>query len=170
VSAQPAVTSGITSLPAVCWVLVEPGRRVEAEGPHYDGQAAALAVATAEARYGDQPRVPMALDRPCWQAIAVCGETYAGDGEFSCVHFPDEATARDILPADDWTTGPGGALSCGRPSCSPCGELRSIEVPAPPVEVAGQLPLFMAEATPDSGGQGQTAFDRRDVGVSACLI
>jgi hypothetical protein len=167
VSAPTAGTSGIVSLSAVCWVLVEPGRRVDAEGPHYDGHAEALAVATAEARYGDQPRVPMALDRPCWQAIAVCGETYAGDGEFSCVHFPDEQTARDTLPADDWTTGPGGALSCGRPFCGPCCELRSIEVAAPPVEVVGQLPLFTAEATPDSGGQGQTASIRHRVGVSA---
>jgi hypothetical protein len=165
------VTSGITCLPAVCWVLVEPGQLVDAEGPHYDNEAEALAVATAAARrHGDQPRTPMALDQPCWQAIAICGERYAGDGEFSCVHFPDETTAQDTLPADDWTTGPGGALLCSSPSCSPCGGLRSIEVPAPVVEVKGQLPLFTAQATPDSGGQQKTAPNRRDVGVSACFI
>ena len=152
-------------------VLVEPGRLVDDEGPHYDSHAEALGVAVASARrHGDQPRIPMALQRPCWQAIAVCGEIYAGDGEFSCVHFPDETTARDTLPADDWTTGPDGALACSSPSCSPCGELRSIEVPAPPVQVDGQLPLLTTSATQDSGGQLETAPNRRDVGVSACFI
>ena len=165
------MTSGILSLPAVCWVLVEAGQPVDDEGPHYEDQAEAVAVATAEAqRRGEQPRTAVALDQSCWQAIAVCGERYAGDGEFICVHFPDETTARDIPPFDDWTIRPDGALLCNSASCSPCGQLRSIEVPEPPVEVEVQLPLLPASATQDSGGQPETAEDRRDVGVSACFI
>lgn len=155
------MTSGILILPAVCWMLGEAGQPVDDEGSHYEDQAEALAVATAAARrHGEQPRTAVALEQPCWQAIAVCGERYAGDGEFSCVHFPDEQTARDILPSDDWITGPEGALLCSSPSCSPCGELRSIEVPEPPVEVTGQLLLLPASATQDSGGQCQTAEER----------
>lgn len=165
------MTSGILSLPAVCWMLAGAGQLVDDEGPHYEDQAEAVAVATAEARRrGEQPRTGVALEQPCWQAIAVCGERYAGDGEFSCVHFPDEKTARDILPFDDWTIRPDGALLCSSPSCGPCGELRSIEVPELPVEVEGQLSLLATSATQDSGGQPETVKDRRDVGVSACFI
>ena len=134
-------SSGILSLSAVCWVLIEPGQPVDAEGPHYE-EIEALAAAAEARRHGDQPRTAVALGQPCWQAIGVCGEPYAGDGEFSCVHFPDETSARDILPSEDWTVGPAGVLLCNSLSCSPCGELRSLEVSEPSVEVEGQLPLL----------------------------
>ena len=85
------------------------------------------------------------------------------------MHFPDEKTARDILPSDDWPVRPDGALLCSSPSCSPCIQLRSTEVPEPPVEVEGQLPLLAVSATQDSG-QPEATKDRRNVGVSACFI
>ena len=92
------MTSGIGSLPSVCWMLTEAGQLLDDEGQHY------------------------------------------------------------------------GALLCSSPSCGPCGELRSIEVPEPSVEVEGQLLLLAASATQDSGGSPETAKGRRDGGVSACFI